>query len=159
MGQPLNPTCRPGHLGSRRLRTIPFCLLATHLRQGRDGLKAHTFLSTGWRPATGSPAALRIFRLPAPLSLQQAEDSQLLGQWGAGPSCIPTRAAPPEPSGGWALLRASLGSEPFQSQPELPGLGTQKSLPGMWPQKGPTPLTLPALPCAGFSPSPMHPPH
>ena len=48
------------------------------------------------------------------------------------------------PQGGWAVSRASLGPEPFHSQPELQGLGMQKSLPGAQPQESPTHLPLPA---------------
>lgn len=91
----------------------PSRLPAPHLRQGRNGLEAHALLGTGGRPAAGPPAALGAFRLPAPLPLQQEGSRQVPGQLGAGPFCIPPRAAPPEPRGlGFAGSQPWTGATP-----------------------------------------------
>lgn len=130
----------------------PSLLLAPHLRQGRNGLEAHALLGTGGRPAAGPPAALGAFRLPALLPLQQEGSRQVPGQLGAGPFCIPTRTAPPEPRGlGFAESQPWTGATP---------VNVNWSLPGMRPQKSPTFPTLPALLCAAFpaSPLPLPPP-
>lgn len=107
------PACRPRALDSSQLpcTTPPSYLLTALLWHGRNRLKAHAFLHTGWRPVTG-PSAFRAFRLPVSLPLQQAEVSLQLR---TGPLCIPlqhgqclaypkeVQAAPPGLSQSWAV--------------------------------------------------------
>lgn len=85
---PQRPACRPQALNSSYLVPSPSYLLTAHLWQGRNRLKAHALLRTGWRPVTGPSAAFRAFRLPVSLPLQQAEVSLRLR---TGPFHIPNQ--------------------------------------------------------------------
>lgn len=113
---PQRPACRPQALDSSYLVRSPSHLLTAHLWQGRNRLKTHALLRTGWRPVTAPSAAFRAFRLPVSLPLQQAEVSLRL-RTSFPPHSNPTWTVPPVSQGGTGSTPPALSQFCAQALP------------------------------------------